>query len=208
MRAILTGLLLGAWLVVGCSSYEPGAPSPAPPGGQTQAKASPAKPAPAPAPASSTAPAQSGMTLNMTGAAAAAGVAPMDLWNGPSGVAPAGQRSTPPPSQPAPKPGTTTTKADVGVGKRGRGYDTSPIVAPITVPVATFFAARERLSFQIQIPQAMQLYKAEKGAAPKTHEEFMENIIKANRIPLPDLPAGHRYIYDPAREELMVERPG
>ncbi len=74
-------------------------------------------------------------------------------------------------------------------------------------PVTTYFAANEMIAFRVAIPDAMRLYKAENGAGPKTHDEFMEKIIKANRIRLPDLPLGQRYVYDPKREELMVEHP-
>jgi hypothetical protein len=35
----------------------------------------------------------------------------------------------------------------------------------------------------------------------------MEKIIKANRIRLPALPQGQRYVYDPKQEQLMVEKP-
>ena len=40
-----------------------------------------------------------------------------------------------------------------------------------------------------------------------SHEEFMEKIVQANNIRLPELPEGHRYLYDPTTNELMVERP-
>ena len=53
----------------------------------------------------------------------------------------------------------------------------------------------------------MALFKATEGRAPKTHEEFMERIIKAGTIKLPELPEGHRYRYDPQTEQLMVEQP-
>ncbi len=36
----------------------------------------------------------------------------------------------------------------------------------------------------------------------------MQRIIKENMIKLPDLPPGDRYVYDPKREELMVEHTG
>jgi len=57
------------------------------------------------------------------------------------------------------------------------------------------------------VPHALQLYEASNGAAPKTHDEFMENVIKANQIKLPVLPPGHKYVYDPETKQLMVERP-
>jgi hypothetical protein len=53
----------------------------------------------------------------------------------------------------------------------------------------------------------MQLYEATNGKKPTTHEEFMEQIIRANQIVLPELPAGQRYVYDPETGELMVEKP-
>ena len=51
----------------------------------------------------------------------------------------------------------------------------------------------------------MQTYKALHDGAPKTHDEFMKEIIQAAEIRLPELPAGDRYIYDPKTEQLMVE---
>jgi hypothetical protein len=199
MRAILTALALGMWAIAGCG-YEPAAPKPAPPGTQ-QAKApnTPSAPAPSKGPPQPSAPAQSGLTTNMTVAGGAAGLAPADMWNGPEGVAPA--RS----SQPAPPPSANVEKAQAGVGKQGRDYGGGAIMAPVTVPVATYFRTRDRITFDIQIADGMRMYKATNGFAPKTHEEFMEKIIKANQIKLPDLPPGDRYIYIPAREELCVE---
>ncbi|MEN6558797.1 MAG: hypothetical protein ABFC54_11515 [Thermoguttaceae bacterium] len=103
-------------------------------------------------------------------------------------------------------PAKTSTKAAVGVGAKGR-YDTSGPASVITVPVASLFSTKERLAFEIQIPQAMNLFKASEGRAPKSHEEFMERIIKEQRIQLPELPEGERYRYDPKSEQLMVDRP-
>jgi hypothetical protein len=108
-----------------------------------------------------------------------------------------------PPAAAQQKPTTVQKKAEVGVGKKGRGYGKGVIVTPI----ASLFAVRERMVFDVSIPEAMKLYKAMEDRAPKTHEEFMEKIIKANNIKLPELPQGHRYKYDPKTEQLMVESP-
>ena len=197
MRATVTLLALGMWAMAGCG-YEPAAPKPAPPGTQ-QAKA-PAAPAPTKGPPQPSAPTQSGLTTNMTVAGGAAGLAPADMWNGPEGVAPARA------SQPAPPPSANVEKAQPGVGKQGRDYGGGAIMAPVVVPVRTYFLARDRITFDVQLAEAMKLYKATNGAAPKTHEEFMEKIIKANQIKLPDLPSGDRYIYVPAEEELKVQK--
>jgi hypothetical protein len=108
----------------------------------------------------------------------------------------------PPPPPQAKPPEPPREKAAVGVGEKGRDYPA------YLYPAASYWAIRERLAFEVQIPKAMQLFKATEGRAPKDHEEFMQRIIKENMIKLPDLPEGDRYVYDPKREELMVEHRG
>jgi hypothetical protein len=110
--------------------------------------------------------------------------------------------AAPPTAQPAaPPPQVVRQPAAVGVGERGRGYGDGPVATP----VMAYFRSKERIAFEIQIPEAMKLYKAEHEHAPKTHAEFMKNIIDANHIALPTLPPRHRYVYDPKSEQLMVE---
>lgn len=94
-------------------------------------------------------------------------------------------------------------KAEVGVGEKGNQLSDGLY----STPVKAYFRAKEQVAFNIQIPSTMQLYKAEHGRGPRTHEEFMEQIVKAGMIRLPELPAGHQYVYDPETEELMVEHP-
>ena len=133
--------------------------------------------------------------------------------SGESTPPPSGTAALPPPPPPSPAPGPATAapaeapsanavKAEAGVGKKGRGYG----AGMITTPVAAYFSIQERLAFD-QVAHAMDLYKATNDHAPKSHEEFMEKIIKENGIKLPQLPAGERYLYDPKTEQLMVERP-
>jgi hypothetical protein len=108
------------------------------------------------------------------------------------------------PQSPTPGPGMVIEKADVGSGDKGRGYE----AGIITTPVATYFAARERIMFTIQIPELIKAYKLEHDfKGPKSHDEFMKEIIEKYNVKLPTLPPGHNYLYDPKREELMVERP-
>jgi hypothetical protein len=102
----------------------------------------------------------------------------------------------------APQPDVLREKAAVGMGEKGRGYGGDMI----TEPVKVLWNVKERLAL-MQIQQALDLYKAGEGHAPKSHQEFMDRIIKANDIKLPTLPPGQRYVYDPSKEELMVERP-
>ncbi len=197
MRFTLAATILATFVLAGCGEYQP-APLPTTPQAAAQKAQGPAAPRPA---ASEP---QSGMTLGMTGIGAAAGLAPLDAMGGPQGVAPA--RSPAPPSgyimpqPPAPPPGYQ--KAEVGVGAKGRGYNPGLI----TTPIAAYFSARERIAF-LTVEHTLKLYKAANGNAPRTHEEFMERIIKENGIKLPELPAGERYIYLPDQEQLMVEHP-
>jgi len=108
-------------------------------------------------------------------------------------------------SEPPAKP--ERVKAGVGTGKQGRSldeYDTGA-QAVIAGPAKAYFAVREKV-VQINIDKAMQFYRGMHGNAPKSHDEFMSQIIESNKIELPPLPTGHKYVYDPEKEELMVQR--
>ena len=72
----------------------------------------------------------------------------------------------------------------------------------------TKFRTEERIAFEVQIPNAMKIYKAaHNNKGPKTHEEFMDVIIKENGVQLPELAPGESYLYIPEIEELMVKSP-
>ena len=98
-------------------------------------------------------------------------------------------------------------KAGVGVGVKGRslegGSDSNPATL-ISAPAAAYFRTKEKIAFEIQIPQALNLYMAEKGRNPRNHDEFMREIIDANRIVHPKLPTGMVYRYDSEKGELWV----
>ena len=122
--------------------------------------------------------------------------------------------------QPAPAPSdasstgeTERVKATPGVGKRGRDYG----AGPVSTPIAARFRVEEKMNLGL-IALPMRMYRVEHGYFPKTHEEFMEKIIKANSIKLPELAPGERYVYDaekaaemtgydPDDPPLLVERP-
>lgn len=118
------------------------------------------------------------------------------------GVPPVLPSTSSPPEPPATP--TETVKADVGVGIKGRSLD--PHEGVLVTPAKAYFAVREKVVFQIQIPQAIQLYKAE-NPIPLTFDEFKQNILDPNKIKLPPLPPGHTYEWDPEQEQLMVKRP-
>lgn len=92
-----------------------------------------------------------------------------------------------------------------GVGKQGQGLrDRTGYLSTVG---SAYFDAKQRIEFEIKIPHAMNLFKAEHGRLPKTEEEFFEKIIKFNQINLPELPEGHSYFYDTETGLLMVRQP-
>jgi len=94
-------------------------------------------------------------------------------------------------------------KAGVGVGIRGDSLRSEEGVGKIIAsPAVTYFNVREKAVFEIQIPHALNLYKALEGKLPKSHEEFMDKIVKANAIQLPELKPGMKYRYRPDQGEL------
>ncbi len=110
-----------------------------------------------------------------------------------------------PAEQPVDNPDTERVKAEAGVAKAGRSLD--EYEGMYVTPAKALFSFREKAVFQIQIPKNLQLYKGINGHNPRTHEEFMKEIIEANLVKLPELPPGQRYVWDPEKGELMVERP-
>ncbi len=77
----------------------------------------------------------------------------------------------------------------------------------ITVPVGSLFSTRERL-FMMTLQNAENMYKADNdNKMPATHEEYMEKIVNANMIKLPELPDGQEYLYDPDTQKLMIKKP-
>ncbi len=135
-----------------------------------------------------------------------------------------GEAPAPPPAQPtAPPPPVPVTSskpipnqsaepeieqpanvesAAAGVGEKGRGYGGGIL----TEPIRQRFLIEHQLTFN-SVKQVLDLYKAEHGRHPESHEAFMKEIIEANQIQLPELPAGDEYWYDPERGELMVRHP-
>ena len=76
---------------------------------------------------------------------------------------------------------------------------------PVTVPIASLFSIKERVTFEIAIPNAIQAYKKRNGGqSPRTHEQFMQNVIAGTTSNCPTRRPATSYLYDPAKEELQV----
>ena len=68
---------------------------------------------------------------------------------------------------------------------------------------ARFWAEHELIRLNIQ--KALDLFNAQRGRYPESHEEFMQEIIRYNQIQLPVLPDGEEYIYNTEEHKLMVQ---
>lgn len=105
---------------------------------------------------------------------------------------------------------TQLVEAEAGVGARGRGYGGGIY----TEPLRQRFLIEHRIIF-LNVERALQIFEAEHQRRPSSDEEFQSEIIEANDIQLPELPAGEYYVYDPnaVNDEtgktgmLMVARP-
>lgn len=103
-------------------------------------------------------------------------------------------------------PSLEARPAEVGVGIKGRSLQNETGVGKIIAgPAVALFNTKEKIAFEVQIPQAMSLFKASEGRDPISHEEFMDKIIKFNQIKLPKLPDGQEYRYRTEEAQLWVE---
>jgi len=126
-----------------------------------------------------------------------------------SAPAPPAAAAPAPAAAPNAPPAEAPVKAEAGVGKQGQSLrDEQGVGRMIVQPAVTLFAVRERAVFEIQIPQALNLFQGLEGRKPKDHDEFMTKIIKANNIALPELPAGRTYRYHPEDGQLYVHPAG
>ena len=104
----------------------------------------------------------------------------------------------PPPAAPIQeKASEDLTKKGIAAKEMGKGILATPASVYLRIPDCAIF---------LNLQHAMDLYKGEHGALPKTHDDFMRDIIQANNIKLPELPDDSRYVYMPDKEELMIER--
>ena len=113
-----------------------------------------------------------------------------------------------PPAEPVahkPMPPATAEKAVAGVGKRGQSLaDNTGIAKAISEPANVFFKLEQKAVLEWNIPQALSYFQASEGRMPKSHEEFMTKIVEANKLVLPELPAGRVYQFNPEKGELWV----
>ena len=93
-----------------------------------------------------------------------------------------------------------------GVGKQGQSLRGDDVNQTIAQPARVLFDFKQEAKF-IVVQHTLNAYEAYNGKVPQTHEEFMKEIIEANNLTLPELPEGHKYVWDPKEKKLFVERP-
>ena len=109
------------------------------------------------------------------------------------------------PVEPAPTEARKT--AEVGDGKKGHYKEKFGRMSIFDTTIGTMYRTKEKLTYNVLIPHAMDLYKATNGYFPKTHEEFKREILDANNIKLPELKEGCRYEYNPEKAVMEVVYP-
>jgi hypothetical protein len=119
-----------------------------------------------------------------------------------------------PPAAPSPTPAaapqdanTERVKAEKGVGIKGRSLDQYEGV--LVTPAKAYFAARERIFFEIEFKGNYDRWRASADKAPKDYDELKAQFLDPLGLTgkMPKLPQGHKYVWDAATEELQVERP-
>jgi len=116
----------------------------------------------------------------------------------------ASQPVQPVPAPPPTNPNTERIKAQAGVGAQGRSLDQHSGL--VVTPVKAFFAAKERIAFEQAFYGQYRLYRATEDP-PKDFAGLKAKVLDPYQIKLPQLPPGHKYVWDAATEELQVERP-
>jgi len=104
-------------------------------------------------------------------------------------------------------PNLERLKAGKGVGAKGRSLDEYEGI--IVTPVKALFSAKERIFYEIEFKKNYQLYNASTDDIPKDFADLKAKVLDPYGLTakMPALPEGHKYIWDPATQELLVERP-
>lgn len=101
-------------------------------------------------------------------------------------------------------PGPQRTQ-DIGEHKPAAEPVVQP--SPISTPAPAISRTTDfviETTAKLQIEQAIEQYRALNGNYPKSHEEFMEEVIRKGDIHLNAPPTGKKYEYDVENHELKV----
>lgn len=96
-------------------------------------------------------------------------------------------------------------EALAGVGKQGQSLrDQSGAQKILSGPLSAYLHVKQLAELEIKIPHALNLFQATHGRFPKSHEEFMKEIVEFNQIKLPELPTGAVYRFNTQEGKLWV----
>ena len=101
--------------------------------------------------------------------------------------------------------GEIRTPAQVGVGKRGQKLKDRN--GMLSTPAKQIFVAEQKIMF-MKADQALQAFEILNDRYPRSTKEYMDRVINANFLTLPELPAGDRYEFDTKTHKLMVIQGG
>lgn len=200
--AILPLVLLLCIILAGCEQTPPATTSGVSPGPPAPPGAPPPPPAPESAPSPAASPGQAALPPETKFGVFAGGIDDLAARPAAPATPPQATTAAPPPAD----PNTERVTAQAGVGAKGRSLDAYQGGYLVT-PAKAYFAAKERIVFEIQFPSQYKLYKAGDGVVPKDFDDLKAKVLDPYQIKLPPLPQGHRYVWDAEKEELQVERP-
>ena len=111
-------------------------------------------------------------------------------------------------SEPAAQQSSAPAKpAEIGEFDQEAGKEVvkldAKVTDPITGPLEILKKARVELPM-LAIEHALNIFNANEGRFPKSHDEFMTQVIAANNIRLPVLPSGLDYQYDVDGHRLVI----
>jgi hypothetical protein len=95
--------------------------------------------------------------------------------------------------------------AGIEIKKEGATVATTKITAkdPITLAGNAYVTIIGQTAI-LNMQHAMDLYHAENNRYPRNYDEFMNEIIKANNIALPQLPYYQKYGYDEKEHKVEI----
>ncbi len=107
----------------------------------------------------------------------------------------------------AQQPSAPPKPAEIGEFDQKAGKEVvtldAKVTNPITGPLEILKKARVELPM-LAIEHALNIFNANEGRFPKSHDEFMTQVIAANNIRLPVLPSGLDYQYDVDGHRLVI----
>lgn len=77
----------------------------------------------------------------------------------------------------------------------------------LSTPAKQIFVAEQKIMF-MKADQALRAFEILNDRYPRSTKEYMDRVINANFLTLPELPAGDRYEFDTKTHTLMVIQGG